>query len=253
MTESEKIPTAGVLIIGNEILTGRTQDVNLNAIARKLMTLGIKLAEARIVRDVEDEIIEAVNALRERYTYLFTTGGIGPTHDDITTACVGKALGIPLVEHPEAKERLVNYYTKANLNPERLRMAVMPEGAILIDNPVSVIPGFQIKNVYVLAGVPDVMMSMLDNVILRLRRGPAIQVATINCSVTEGVLAGELADVAKRYPELDIGSYPSLRLGKIGVAIVVRGTNGAAVQEAAEEIIALVVRHGGSPTLETAG
>ncbi len=250
MKRNEKTPTSAVLIIGNELLTGRTQDVNLNAIARKMMELGIKLAEARIVRDVEVEIIEAVNALRTRYTYVFTTGGIGPTHDDITASCVAKAFDVPLIEHTEAKRRLVDYYTNANLNPERLAMALMPEGAVLIDNPVSVIPGFQIENVYVLAGVPEVVLSMLDSVVTRLKCGPAIQVVTINCDLTEGVLAGELAALAKRYVDIDIGSYPSLRLGKVGTAIVVRGTNEDALQAAADGIMALVAKHGGNPVLE---
>jgi molybdopterin-biosynthesis enzyme MoeA-like protein len=251
MSEKASTPTAAVLIIGNEILSGRTSDVNLNAIALKLMPLGINLTEARIVRDVESEIVEAVNALRARVTYLFTTGGIGPTHDDITAASVARAFSLPLVEHPEAKERIVNYYTGDNLNDERLRMAAMPQGAVLIDNPVSVIPGFQIGNVFVLAGVPDVMTAMLDIVVSRLERGPAIHVATINCRITEGLLAHELAEVAARYPELDIGSYPSFRLGQVGVAIVVRGTNAALVRNGVDDIIALIARHNGNPELET--
>lgn len=245
------IPVAAVLIIGNEILSGRTQDVNINAIAVKLMSLGVKLGEARIVPDIEDDIVTAVNALRARYTYVFTTGGIGPTHDDITAASVAKAFELPFVDHPEAKKLLVDYYTEANLNPERLRMAKMPEGASLIANPVSVIPGFQIENVFVLAGVPEVMVAMLDAVAVRLERGPAIHAATIVGSVTEGLLAGELAAIDGRYAELDIGSYPSLRLGRVGVAIVVRGTNFEAVKRATEEIFALMAKHGGEPTLES--
>jgi molybdopterin-biosynthesis enzyme MoeA-like protein len=250
MNETQECPTAAVLIIGNEILSGRTQDVNLGVIARKLVSLGIKLAEARIVHDDEAAIVEAVNALRGAYTYVFTTGGIGPTHDDITAASIGKAFNLPLARHPEALARLTSYYTQGNLNPERLRMADMPEGASLIDNPVSVIPGFQIGNVYVLAGVPDVMLAMLDFVAHNLHGGPCIHTVTINCDLTEGVLAGALAKIAASFPGLDIGSYPSFRLGKVGVALVVRGTDQQAVDEATEEIAALITRLGGKPEVE---
>ena len=252
MNETTKIPTAAVLIIGNEILSARTQDVNLNAIARKLLAMGIQLAEARVVRDDEAAIIEAINALRARYTYVLTTGGIGPTHDDITTQSIAKALGLPLVQHPEATTLLKAYYTPADLNPERLRMASMPHGARLIDNPVSVIPGFQIENVYVLAGVPEVMLAMLDIVAQTLQQGPRLHVVTINCRVTEGLLAGELAELASRFPQLELGSYPSLRRGELGVALVVRGTDQVAVAEAVEEIKAIVTRHGGKPEVESA-
>ncbi|MDD5586391.1 MAG: molybdopterin-binding protein [Alphaproteobacteria bacterium] len=250
MLEIPECPTAAVLIIGNEILSGRTQDINLNVIARKLLALGIRLAEARVVRDDEAAIVEAVNALREAYTYIFTTGGIGPTHDDITTPSIAKAFGLPVSRHPEALALLTAYYTPANLNPERLRMADMPEGACLIDNPVSVIPGFQIGNVFVFAGVPEVMLAMLDSVAQTIRGGPCIHAVTINCDLTEGILAGELAGVASRFASLDIGSYPSFRLGKIGVALVVRGTNRQAVDEATAEIVALVTRLGGNPEIE---
>jgi len=253
MTTHVSVPTAAVLIIGNEILTGRTQDVNLNAIARKLLSLGINLTEARVVRDVEEEIVEAVNAMRGRVTYVFTTGGIGPTHDDITAASVAKALGLPFVEHAEAKALLTDYYTEKNLNSERLGMALMPQGATLINNPVSVIPGFHIDNIFVLAGVPEVMLSMLDEVASRLERGPAIYVATVNCGVTEGVLAAGLALIVQRYPGVDIGSYPSLRLGKIGVAVVLRGIHLTDVQAATQEVSSLVKAHGGIPVVENAG
>jgi molybdopterin-biosynthesis enzyme MoeA-like protein len=250
MNETTECPTAAALIIGNEILSGRTQDVNLGMIARKLFTLGIRLVEARIVRDDEKAITEALNALRSAYTYVFTTGGIGPTHDDITSASVAMALGLPLKRHPAALTRLTAYYTPANLNAERLSMADMPEGATLIDNPVSVIPGFRIGNVFVLAGVPEVMLGMLDSVAQTIRRGPCIHTVTINCHLTEGILAGGLAKVAQKFSGLDIGSYPSFRLGKVGVALVVRGTDKKAVDEAVEEIAALITRLGGALAIE---
>jgi len=244
-------PTAAVIIIGNEILSGRTQDVNLNTIAKKLSEIGVKLAEARVVPDVEAEIIAAVNALRARYTYVFTTGGIGPTHDDITSATIAKAFGVPLIEHPDARARLLGFYTPAKLNEARLSMAYVPEGAELIDNPISAAPGYRIENVFVLAGVPTVMQAMMNAVAADLQHGPAISSVTISCALGEGTLARDLAAIAARYPALEIGSYPSFRHNRIGVSLVVRGTDGAAVQAAAEEIKAIVVNHDGKPEVET--
>ena len=252
MTDSTKTPTAAALIVGNEVLSGRTQDSNLNAIAKKMFSLGIKLAEARVVADIESEIVEAVNALRGRYTYVFTTGGIGPTHDDITAASVAKAFGMPLVESPEARARLVAYYTESKLNPARLLMAKIPAGASLIDNSVSAAPGFRMDNVHVLAGVPDIMKAMLDVVATGLQKGPAIKVATINCAVPESILADELAAIATNYPQLDIGSYPSFRVGQIGLTLVVRGTDLTAVRAATEAISTLVVKYDGQPVVEAA-
>jgi molybdenum cofactor synthesis domain-containing protein len=253
MNETSECPTAAVVIIGNEILSGRTRDVNLNTIARKLLPLGIPVVESRIVRDEEAEIVEAVNALRARVTYVFTTGGIGPTHDDITAGSIAKAFDLPLERHPAAAAILAAYYTDKNLNPERLGMAEMPRGAVLIANPVSVIPGFRIENVYVLAGVPEVMQAMLDTVAHELRHGPCLHTVTVNCALTEGVLAGDLSTVAGRFPDLEIGSYPSLRLGKIGVALVVRGRTPEDVASVVDDIKAIVQSHGGTPEVETAG
>src|SRR5215468_7881520 len=158
----DKIVTAAVLIIGNEILSGRTKDVNLGYIAENLTRLGIRLREARVVADIEEEIIAAVNACRARYDYVFTTGGIGPTHDDITADSVARAFGLPLVLDPRAKAILERHYPPGGLNEARLRMAHVPEGAALIENPVSSAPGFRIANVYVMAGVPSVMRAMFD-------------------------------------------------------------------------------------------
>jgi len=244
--------TAAVLVIGNEILSGRTQDVNINTIAKKLAAAGIKLSEARVVPDIEDRIITAVNELRASYTYVFTTGGIGPTHDDITAACIAKAFNIRLVEHPEAVARLTAYYTPANLNPARLGMALIPEGAGLIDNPVSAAPGFTLGNVYIMAGVPNIMAAMLDNVVATLQHGPAILAVTVNSTVPESILAADLATIAERYPDLDIGSYPSFRMGQIGLALVARGTDRAMLEQAADALAAMIRRHGGEPTVSFA-
>jgi molybdenum cofactor synthesis domain-containing protein len=244
------IPTAAVLLIGNEILSGRTPDANLATIAKKLGGIGVRLAEARIVPDSEAEIVAAVNALRARYTYVFTTGGIGPTHDDITTDSVGKAFGVEAVEHPEARARLAAYYAKGALTPARLRMARVPAGASLIDNAISVAPGFRLENVYVLAGVPAIMRTMLDAIAPMLARGPAYVSKSVSGFVLESVVADDLAAIAARYPQLDIGSYPWEREGRYGTALVARGTDRQAVEAAADEIFALVARHDPLPAVE---
>jgi molybdenum cofactor synthesis domain-containing protein len=249
MTESFSNPTAAVLIIGNEILSGRTQDANLNYIAAKLTGIGIPLGEARVVRDIENEIIEAVNALRARYTYVFTTGGIGPTHDDITAECIAKAFGVKLIDHPEATALLRDYY-KDKINDARMRMARIPEGATLISNPVSTAPGFSIGNVYVMAGVPNIMQAMLDGVLATLKHGPAIHSMTVSGYVAESLIAAELAAVAKKYPQLDIGSYPWLKNARYGTALVTRGTDQATVKAASQEIYKFVLPHDPAATIE---
>jgi molybdenum cofactor synthesis domain-containing protein len=245
------IPTAAVLIIGNEILSGRTQDANLISIAKKLFSIGIKLGEARVVPDIENDIVKNVNELRAAHTYVFTTGGIGPTHDDITADAVGKAFGVPVAEHPEARARLLAYYTETSINPARLRMARVPRGAELIDNPVSAAPGFRLENVYVLAGVPGIMQAMMDLIAAQLKHGPAIHSIAISGAVAESTIAEELAKIAARWPQLDIGSYPWFRQGKYGTSLVVRGTDQEAVRAAADVIFALVETRGGAPEIET--
>jgi molybdenum cofactor synthesis domain-containing protein len=242
MTSSET-PTAALLIIGNEILSGRTQDSNLNYLAKKLTGIGIKLAEARVVPDIEAEIVAALNAVRTRYNYVFTTGGIGGTHDDITADSVAKAFNVPVIEHPDARAILEKHYTPANLNAARLRMARMPEGASLITNPVSTAPGFRVENVYVMAGVPSIMKGMLDGIVAQLKHGPAIYSISVSGSVPENVIAEELTAIAESYPQLDIGSYPWFRAGRWGTALVTRGTDQAAVKKAADEVAALMSKH----------
>ncbi|MEJ0062786.1 MAG: molybdopterin-binding protein [Alphaproteobacteria bacterium] len=236
-------PTAAIVIIGNEILSGRTQDGNLNAIAARLQPLGIRLAEARIVPDIEAEIVDAVNALRGRYDYVFTTGGIGPTHDDITAAAVAKAFGLPLVIDPAARQRLLHHYGTDHLTDARLRMARMPQGAALLDNPLSAAPGFQIGNVYVMAGVPEIMRAMMDGIAARLKGGAPLQSRTVNCHIPESVIADELEKIADAYADCDIGSYPWFKLGRYGLAFVVRGTDDARLDEAALAVLAMAKRH----------
>ncbi len=236
-------PTAAVLIIGNEILSGKTQDVNLNAIAQRLLPIGVRLVEARVVADVEAAIVAAVNALRAAYDYVFTTGGIGPTHDDITAASVAKAFGRPLIQNPEAAKLLLHYYGADKLTPTRLLMANTPEGATLIHNPVSAAPGFQIENVFVMAGVPEIMRAMMEDCAARIKGGPAFQSRTVNCLVPESVIAVGLGLIAQDFSDCDIGSYPWFRLGQYGLSLVVRGTDSARLDAAAAEILALVRAH----------
>ena len=248
MTTDATTPTAALLIIGNEILSGRTQDTNLNAVAKKLGSVGIALKEARVVPDVESEIVPALNALRPRYTYVFTTGGIGPTHDDITVEAVAAAFGVKVIEHPQARVLLMAHYGD-KINPARLRMARTPEGATLIANPISKAPGIKIDNVYVMAGVPDIMRAMLDGVVATLRHGPALHSLTVSAFIAESLIAEELGAIAARYPQLDIGSYPWVKDGRFGTALVTRGTDEAAVRKASEEIAAAVKTKGIEITL----
>ncbi len=239
--------TAAVLIIGNEILSGRTKDANLPYLGERLGELGIRLAEARVVADQKDEIVAAVNALRQRYTYLFTTGGIGPTHDDITAECVAAAFGRPLIRNPEALALLQAHYAPGDLNEARLRMANTPEGATLIENPISHAPGFRIENVHVMAGVPAVMRAMFDSLAPGLTGGPPLRSRTLASDLPEGALAAGLGALQERYPEVDIGSYPSFRDGRPSVAVVLRATDEPRLAAAAEEVGALIRELGAEP------
>ena len=215
--------TAAVLIIGDEILSGRTQDTNLNAIARYLGVHGVDVAEARVVGDVEEEIVATVNHLRERYDYLITTGGIGPTHDDITADCVAKAFGVALYEHPEIIAMMESRW-QGELNAARRRMARVPEGGSLVKNPVQGPPGFQIGNVFVLAGVPSIMRGMLEDVGPRLKGGAVTISRTVRVDGSgEGVIAAPLEAVARAHPTLSLGSYPFFSNAGYGSNLVVRG------------------------------
>lgn len=248
MTASQ--PAAAVLVIGNEILSGRTKDVNLNAIAQRLAAVGIPVREARVVPDIQDDIVVALNALRARYAYVLTTGGIGPTHDDITVDAVAVAFGVPVREHPEARAVLAAHYGEDRLTEGRLRMARAPVGAELVPNSISAAPGLKMGNVYILAGVPHIMAAMLEAIIPSLPSGPAIHSATVSAFIAESVIAQALGDVAARFSQLDIGSYPWEKEGKFGTSLVARGTDGKAVRQAAEEIAALVRAAGAEPLPE---
>jgi molybdenum cofactor synthesis domain-containing protein len=244
----ESTVTACVLVIGNEILSGRTQDANLPFLARRLGEIGIRVREARVVPDVEAEIVDAVNACRARHDLVFTTGGIGPTHDDITSECVAKAFGVPLELDPEAVRRLEAHYGDPSmLNEARLRMARIPRGAALVDNPISAAPGYRIGNVYVLAGVPSIMRAMFDQIAPNLRGGPPMLSRTVSCAVPEGTLAAGLGALQDRYPALEIGSYPYFRAGGFGVSLVLRGTEAGPLDAATAELSDLIRSLGGEP------
>jgi len=227
-------PTAAVLIIGDEILSGRTADTNLNTIARFVCALGIDLKEARTVGDVPAQIIGALNKLRATHDYVFTTGGIGPTHDDITADCVAEAFGVPLLEHPEAVAILARRYGD-DFNAARRRMTRVPQGGTLIANPVSDAPGFQIGNVFVMAGVPRIMTAMLEDVAPRLRTGAVVHSRTVRViGVGEGTIADTLRAAANAERALSFGSYPfgAGSDGEIGTNLVVRGRDEARLDAA---------------------
>jgi molybdenum cofactor synthesis domain-containing protein len=245
---AEKNPTACLLVIGNEVLSGRTQDANIRFIATKLGEIGIPLREVRVIPDVPATIIGTVNAVRAAFDYVFTTGGIGPTHDDITSECIAAAFGVPWEPHPEAWSRMERSYKPGEFNAARQRMATMPRGAALIDNAMSVAPGFQIGNVYVMAGVPRVMQSMFEWLMPRLEGGtPVVSRAVHVVGLPEGIIAEPLGQVQAKYPDIDIGSYPFYRPSGNGVAIVAKGTDAALAQAVVDEVTAIIVGFGKVP------
>lgn len=223
---SDRIYTAALVIIGDEILSGRTQDKNISQIALWLNVQGIRLREVRVVPDVEEAIVEAVNTLRARNDYLFTTGGIGPTHDDITVDAIAKALGVPVVFHPIAKEILERYYeTRGGVTEQRLRMARVPEGADLIPNKMSGAPGIKIGNIFIMAGVPHITAGMLDALTGTLEGGAPLLSHQIGCWVAESEIAKLLGDTEKAHEGCQIGSYPFFREGRVGANFVIRSTD----------------------------
>ncbi|HCJ81562.1 MAG TPA: competence/damage-inducible protein A [Erythrobacter sp.] len=224
---TERIYTAGLVVIGDEILSGRTHDKNIAQIASWLQVQGIRLSEVRVVPDVVERIVEAVNALREAYDYLFTTGGIGPTHDDITVDAVAEALGVPVIVHPEARAILERYYASIGkeLTEARLRMARAPEGAELIPNRMSGAPGIKLDNIHLMAGVPHITAGMLDALTGTLEGGAPLQSETVGCWTPESEIADILRQVEQAHETCQIGSYPFFREGRVGANFVVRSTN----------------------------
>ena len=232
------------------MLSGRTQDLNIKFLGSRLGDLGIPLREVRIIPDVAETIVSVVNECRARYDQVFTTGGIGPTHDDITSECVAAAFGVPWEPHPEAWARLERHYPPGGFNAARQRMATLPRGAVLIDNPVSVAPGFTIGNVHVMAGVPRIMQAMFDTLAPRLPGGrPIASRAVHSAGLLEGDIAAGLEAVQARYPELDLGSYPYYRVDGNGVALVAKGRDPAQADAAVAEVAELIRSRGKEPIM----
>ena len=231
-------PSAAMLVIGDEILSGRTRDANMHYLAGQLTEAGIDLREVRVVSDDPAAIVSAVRALSDTHETVFTSGGIGPTHDDITADCMAEAFGAKIDVRADARALLQAHYDRqgVELNEARLRMARIPDGAILIDNPVSVAPGFTIKNVHVMAGVPAVFQAMVATVLPTLTGGDPLISKTLRIERGEGDIAGPLGALAKAYPDLSLGSYPYQKDGKYGANIVIRGTDGAQVDAAMAEL-----------------
>jgi molybdenum cofactor synthesis domain-containing protein len=247
MTDARQ-PTAGVLLIGNEILSGKTQDANLRFLGTELALLGIRLEEARVVRDEHAAIIAHVNECRAKFTYVFTTGGIGPTHDDITAEAIAAAFGTDLILHEEAVRRLRQ--GSMELNEARLKMARIPRGAELIDNPVSQAPGFRIDNVFVLAGIPSIARAMFAAAAPTLARGSRIHSSAVDVFLREGDIAAPLERIALAHPEVEIGSYPFRRDDRFGASLVVRGTEPASIALVVDEIVTAMIALGGESAVQ---
>lgn len=239
--------TSALILIGNEILSGRTQDKNLNFIAKELAEIGVKFMEVRVIPDIPETIVDTVNELRARYDYVFTTGGIGPTHDDITSECISKAFGVKHERNKEAEQILLKHYAPDQVNEARMRMADMPEGARLIPNPLTSAPGFAIGNVYVMAGVPVIMQAMFSSIKGELKVGPQIKSVSIATNLREGDFAIPLGAIQKKHPDTDIGSYPAFGTdADYTVGLVVKGVDDQAIKNAAEEIRGLLLSLGGT-------
>ncbi|MBY6117918.1 competence/damage-inducible protein A [Mameliella alba] len=234
-------PTAAMLVIGDEILSGRTRDANMHHLAQEFAKHGIDLKEVRIVSDDRDAIVAALNALRQGYDHVVTSGGIGPTHDDITAPCVAEAFGVAISVRDDARAILQEHYDRqgSELNEARLRMARIPDGATLIENPVSAAPGFTLGNVHVMAGVPAVFQAMVSSVLPKMTGGQPLLSQTLRIERGEGDIAGPLSALAERFTDLSIGSYPYQRNGVYGANVVIRGTDGGRIDAAMSELNAL--------------
>lgn len=244
-----KLVTACVVLIGDEVLSGRTRDANLGYISKHLNLIGVQVREARVIPDIEDVIVATINEVRARYDYVFTTGGIGPTHDDITADAMAKAFGVAIGYHPEAIATLEAHYkeTGGEFTDARKRMARIPDTASLIANPLSKAPGFQIGNVFVMAGVPMVMQVMLDSLTGRLEGGATMQSRTVSAQIGEGTIAEPLGALQKRYPDVGIGSYPYYRGKVFGTSLVLRGTDESVLDKAMAEALVLLKGFGVEP------
>ena len=246
-TSNNQAVTAGVLIIGNEILSGRTQDINLNYIARTLGEWGIQVREARVVPDVEKAVVNAVNEMRNTLSYVFTTGGIGPTHDDITADCIAAAFGVKLVVSPEIAAVIERRPAPPEVMQSRMRMARIPEGASLVDNPTGGPQGFCIDNVFVMAGIPGVMQAMLSSLAGKLKSGPVVRSRSVTAFLGESQIAAALTEIQARYLQVDLGSYPFFRDDRYGASLVMRGTDSEQLDAILEEVKAAIIAAGETP------
>ena len=240
MKKTKQKVNAAIIIIGNEILSGRTQDVNVASISNWLNQLGVSLEEVRIVPDIEKVIIKTVKEMYKKFTYVFTTGGIGPTHDDITSKTISKAFNMSYGYHDVAYKLLEKYYGKKNFTPGRKKMAMMPRQAGLILNPSSGAPGFFVKNVYCLPGVPSILKSMLGGLENKIKGGKKILTKTISVRTVESEIAKSLSKVQNKFADIDIGSYPFFKQGRIGVSIVVRSTKKKKIDDCCKEIVSFL-------------
>ena len=239
MIENTKF-NAAILIIGNEILSGRTQDTNTSTLATWLNSLGVKVGEVRVIPDVEETIVSSVNLLRKNSNYVFTSGGIGPTHDDITSESVSKAFNLPYEKHEEGYKILEAYYKSGEFNDGRQKMIWMPRGANLILNPTSGAPGFYVENVFVLPGVPSILKSMLGGIKNKIVGGNPIISHTISLRTFESHIADSLTDVQNKYQDVEIGSYPFFQAGKLGVSIVMRSDDQNLINKCSSDVMSFV-------------
>ncbi len=244
LSEQEEIITAALVVIGDEILSGRTKDRNIGYIADHMTAVGIRLEEVRIVSDVEQHIVDTVNALRSKHDYVFTTGGIGPTHDDITADSIAKAFGVGIDVDPRAVDMMLGRYKERQLNESRLRMARIPDGADLVENSISRTPGFMLENVIVMAGIPEVMQVMLDAVTPKLRTGHKMLTETVDVSLPESEIAQWLGQVQNEYPDVSMGSYPFFTGGTWGANLVFRSTSQERLDKAVRALKSLLTEKG---------
>ena len=241
------VSTAGIIIIGDEILSGRTKDTNINWIATELNNIGVRLIEARIISDDSETIIETVKTFTKKFTYVFSCGGIGPTHDDITTESVASAFNQKLVKDPEAMRRLKIHYEGTNIefNEARQKMAIIPTNSILIDNPVSAAPGYKIENLFVFAGVPKIMQGMFSTILHDLVGGIKLKSKTVSSNVGEGLIAKDLEQIEKKFKTVKIGSYPYFKPGNFGTSIVLRSEYESLLNQASEAVLSAIIKLGG--------
>ena len=248
MNKKAKV-NASILIIGNEILSGRTQDTNTSTLAIWLNSIGVNVAEVRVIPDIQETIVDNLNFLRSTHDYVFTTGGIGPTHDDITALSISKALSLPYEVNKFAKKMLENHYSDEDFTKARLKMAYMPRGSSLIENPVSVAPGFFIKNIYVFPGVPKILEVMIDEFFKKIDDNSLFFKKTVSTILSEGVIGEFITNVQNKYKDLDIGSYPYFKKNSFGVSIVISGDDKDLVDISSNEVFKHLKKKGGKPRL----